>query len=71
MTQVKAGKRFDGLWGQALARAKGDEQVAKAVYIKLRAESVIRDTEANERRARQKPELSNTSNQTFGCATSD
>jgi len=39
LTEVDAGNARPGLWAMALAEAAGDEQKARALYIKLRVES--------------------------------
>ena len=40
MEEIKSKKRHDGIWGQALAETEGNENKAKALYIKLRVESI-------------------------------
>lgn len=38
---VKAGQIDDGVWAKSFADAKGDEQVAKAIYLDLMVEKMI------------------------------
>ena len=40
MKEMKAGLKSDGLWGQAISETEGNEKKAKALYIKLRVQSL-------------------------------
>ena len=41
--EIEAGQRRDGLWAKALTLSSGDENRAKAEYIKLRVQSLLDD----------------------------
>jgi len=41
--EIEAGQRRDGLWAKALTLSNGDENRAKAEYIKLRVQSLLDD----------------------------
>jgi hypothetical protein len=72
-TEIGNGVRREGIWIKAFAKAKGDENLAKAYYVELRVqalrdeisvyvkepqESAIRESEAKARaRARARPNL--------------
>lgn len=41
--EIENGQRRDGLWAKALVTSQGDENKAKAEYIKLRVQSIFDD----------------------------
>ena len=40
MREIEQGIRRDGLWGKAIAESDGDDKKAKALYLKLRVQSL-------------------------------
>ena len=40
MREIEQGLRRAGLWGKAIAESDGDEKKAKALYLKLRVQSL-------------------------------
>ena len=42
--EIASGVRKEGLWLKAIADALGDESLAKALYIRLRAQSMLDDS---------------------------
>mgnify|MGYP001336404930 CR=1 FL=1 len=57
LVEMEAGIRRDGLWGKALTKANFDEKDAKAIYVKLRMQSLIDEELIAERLAKEKKEL--------------
>ncbi len=41
VAELGRGVRRDGLWAKALAQSLGDENITKALYLKLRVEQLI------------------------------
>ena len=47
--EYEAGERQDGAWGKAFAESEGNFDKAHALYIKIRAEQILRDAALFER----------------------
>lgn len=47
--EYEAGERQDGAWGKAFAQSEGNFDKAHALYIKIRAEQILRDAALLER----------------------
>lgn len=43
--EIESGLRRDGLWAKALQESRGNEQEAKALYIKFRVQSIKDEAE--------------------------
>ena len=64
--EVAAGDIKPGLWAKAFAQAEGKTEIARAIYIRLRAEQLISEAKAQSK-ADARAERSRRSDRFMGC----
>lgn len=55
--ELAAGHRRDGLWAKAIVNTDGDEQKAKALYIKYRVQSILDEAAVEAEREAEREEI--------------
>ncbi len=58
LKEIESGKRRGGVWAKALSESDGDIEKAKALYIKLRVQSIFDEIKVQEEIEEEKERLS-------------